>query len=131
MFKMARAQSSIEFMILVGFLLFSFIVFLGVISQNTAQKSSEIINAELYDVALTLKSEIDMAYNSLDGYKRTFEIPMHISRREYLVSVEKGIASVKTVDGKHSLGVPIKNVTGVVNLGTNTIRKENGIVTIN
>lgn len=128
---MKKGQSAIEFMLLVGFLLFAFITFLAISSGDMTENIRVRNNQMLYDVAFTIHSEIDLAYNSLDGYSRDFNIPNDIYGMEYSISVVGGIASVKTLNGNYALGIPIKNVTGLVNPGLNTIVKKDGLVKIN
>ena len=126
-----KGQSSVEFMILVGFLLFAFVTFMAVISGNMSDKIRERQNQRLYDVAIAVRSEIDLAHGSMDGYSRSFNLPLDAGGKDYEVILDGGLVSVRTVDGSHALALTTKNVTGTVVVGVNNITRENGVIEIN
>ena len=128
---MKKGQSAIEFLILVGAVLFIFVLFLGIFQKNIGEKTIEKINYALIELALTVQNEIALASESSDGYSRTFEIPTNILGSEYDINISSGSVYARTRDGKHALALPVQNVTGDMNKTSNTIKKINGIIYLN
>ena len=128
---MKRGQSSIEFLILVGAMLFIFVLFLGLFQQNIGKKTIEKRNYALTELALTVQNEIALASEASDGYSRTFEIPSNILGSNYDINISSGLVYARTTDGKHALALPVQNVTGDINKTLNTIKKINGTIYLN
>ncbi len=128
---MKRGQSSIEFLILVGAVLFIFIIFLGLFQQNIGQKTIEKRNHEVTELALTVQNEINLASEASNGYRRQFTIPQKILGSDYDINITSGSVYVRTRDGKHALAIPVQNVTGDMNKTINNIRKVNGTIYLN
>ena len=78
-----KAQSSIELIILVGFLLFIFIVFVGQIQKNIGDKAIEKKNILIRDIVLNVQKEIILATESSNGYYREFKIPEKLINENY------------------------------------------------
>jgi hypothetical protein len=114
-----------------GFLLFAFVVFLAIIHGNIGDKNKERQNQRFYEIAFAIKSEIDLAYDSADGYSREFWIPQDVSGMSYQVLLSPNMVAVKSLNGDYALALPVKNASGEVILGQNVIRRENGYVFFN
>jgi len=127
-----NAQTAIEFVILVGFVLFFFSVFFLAIQGNLSDKLKEKQTLAVKSVALTMQDEINLAFQSTEGYYREFTIPENLNGIEYEVTIADDMVYVKTEDGKHAIAlpVPIIEVDSVVK-GLNVIRKEDGEVKLN
>ena len=127
------SQSAIEFLIITGFLLFSFTVFFVAVQGNMSDKVRERQELAVKNVALTVQDEINLASQSMDGYSRNFKVPEKINGKDYEINATEGIVYLRTVDGKYAIALPVKNVTGELKKepDINTIRKENGIVYLN
>lgn len=129
--KKTNAQFSIEFIMLIAFM---FLVFLGFISVTT----SKIIEAKenerqqiAEDIAALARNEIDIAKSMADGYARNFNLPTKIKGNSYTIEIiDNRELVVKYIDKEYVEFIPEK-VVGNVNLGANSIRKENGVVYIN
>ena len=128
---MKRGQSAIEFLILVGAMLFVFVLFLGLFQKNIGEKIVEKRNYALTELALTIQNEINLASEASNGYSRTFEIPKDILGSDYDVNITSGMVYARTRDGVHALALPAQNVTGDMNKTSNTIRKVNGTIYLN
>ena len=126
-----KAQTAIEFVILVGFILFFFTIFFISIQENMSDKLSEKQNLMLKQTALTIQDEINLALDSSDGYSREFNVPEKIGNRDYDVSLVEDMVYLKTQDEKYAMALPIAKVTGQVVKGKNIIKKENGEIKIN
>lgn len=125
------AQSAMEFMILVGFLLFAFVFFLSMINSNLQDKTNERQNLKIKEIALDVKIEIDLATESSEGYVRNFSIPLDVYGSDYEISLNESIIQIRTSDGDHALSLSVSNVTGQILKGGNMIKKENGTVLLN
>ncbi len=126
-----KAQSSIELIILVGVLTFIFLTFLFVLKMNLSDEHEENRNLFVKEIALTVQNEIDLATNSIDGYYREFQIPNTLFGMDYIAEIVAGLVYIHTTDGKYALSLPVSEVDGFLQTGTNSIRKENGIVYLN
>ena len=103
---MKRGQSAIEFLILVGAMLFVFVLFLGLFQKNIGEKIVEKRNYALTELALTIQNEINLASEASNGYSRTFEIPKDILGSDYDVNITSGMVYARTRDGVHALARP-------------------------
>ncbi len=126
-----RSQSAIEFIILVGFILFFFTTFFLAIQGNISDKLEERKTLRIKEIALAVQDEINLASQSSEGYYREFKIPNDISGQDYEVEIIEEMVYVKTQDGKHAIALPVQNVTGQIEKPDNIIKKENGVVKLN
>ena len=118
-----KAQSAIEFLIIVSFLLFFFTSFFLVLSENINTKSKENINQKVTNLAYTIQQEIILAHESTDGYNRVFKIPEDIEGLKYEITMTKNQIYIKSYDNKYAITVPILNTTGTLIKGNNNITK--------
>lgn len=123
-----HGQSSLEFMILVGAVLFFFLALLFSINSALSDRTYERQSLTIQHVARTIQEEVAFAYATSDGYERTFVVPNAIINLNYTIDLVGSNVYLHTVDGHHALSVPIKNVTGFFRPGTNTLRKTQGRV---
>ncbi len=126
-----HSQTAIEFMILTGFILFSFTVFFVLMQSNMSDKLDEKRNIVIKEVALIVQNEVDLATQSREGYYREFVIPNDINGLDYEINIVESMVYVRTNNGKHAIALPVKKITGDVNKGINTIKKENDEIKIN
>ncbi len=129
--EMKKAQSAIEFVILVGAVLFFFLAFLFALQLSSVDKNRENKNFVIKEIALTVQNEISLATESSDGYYREFEIPNNILGSEYDIDIIEDLVYLNTTDGKYAIAFPVANVTGEINVGVNSIRKNSGEVYLN
>jgi hypothetical protein len=128
-----KAQSAIEFVVLIGAMMIFFISLSVVFNQNITQKTIEQRDLAINDLVLAIQSEIDLAANSKDGYVRTFNVPNEIVGLDYTIVLNDNIVYLETINKKHAIAIPIKEITINTNLqkGDNTIRKIDGEVILN
>lgn len=129
--KIKKTQSSIEFIILVSVLLLFLVSFLMIVQQNISDKMREQKDAGIRDVAVIVQDEINLAFKSGDGYFREFTIPEKILGESYELGTIPGRVYARTFDNRSSISLPIKDATGEIRIGQNTITKENNIIYIN
>ncbi|MEK6899167.1 MAG: hypothetical protein AABW79_03665 [Nanoarchaeota archaeon] len=128
---MKRAQSAIEFMILIGVLLLLMTGFLAFVGNNISQKQIEQRTALMRSIADNIEQEIRLANSASNGYSRNLELPSTILGKEYAIDIIDSLLQIRTLDAKSSLAVPISNVTGTLTPGANIIRKVNNQVYAN
>ncbi len=126
-----RLQTSLEFIIMIGFVLMFFSVFLLIIQENISRKLEQKQNREVNELASEIQYEINLALETSDGYYREFSIPEKVANRDYNIRVAEGLVYLNTTDGKYAVALPIPEVNGTLQNGTNTIRKQNGEILLN
>ena len=117
---MKRAQSSLEFVMLIGFLMISFVIFFILIESNMSDKLNERSNMKIKEIALTVQSEIDLAHESMDGYRREFTIPYDVYGHEYFITIGENLVFVKSGDGRNQISLPVRAVVGNIIMFENT-----------
>lgn len=126
-----KSQSAIEFMVLAGAIIFFFALFFIGIHAKMFENLKEQRRSQFEKTAEDIKREIDFAFESTDGYQRNFFIPDEINNKDYKVNITEGIVYLRTLDSEFGIAIPTHNVTGFLNKGENTIKKEGGIIYIN
>lgn len=126
-----KAQTAIEFMVLVGVLLFFFTIFFLVIQESSADKMREQQDNLVRETALAIQDEIALASKSSEGYSREFKVPDKIGNQDYSVSLIEDRIYIKTHDNKSAIALPIQKITGSIVKGENTIKKQNSELSIN
>ena len=124
-----KAQFTLEFVFAIGVgMIVSMLIIVAVSGQFEdirRDKNVFLIN----DLAKSIRYEVFIAAESSDGYSRTFTVPYNLSETSYVVSINSTSVIVHTTEYESVLKVP--SVTGNINKGTNTIRKEGGIIYLN
>src|SRR3989344_4387704 len=99
-----RAQSAIEFMIVIGAVLFFFLSFVYSIGLQKAEDIQEKKDLQVKDIILSVKDEINLASEASDGYGRYFIIPEKVSGYiDYSISVQGNLIYIATDDGKSAM----------------------------
>lgn len=124
-----RAQVSIEFMILVGFLLFFFVLFLGVLVNQSEDKYQEQDEALAYAIILQVRDELSLAAGASDGYQRNFSLPPNIYGRDYTITLDNGTIYLEA----EGLGIATSGVSvgGEIFPGENSVKNVLGEVVLN
>ena len=129
--KKSKGQVGMEFLIILGGVVFFVSILLLAIQNNQEEKSKEKQMIQLKEIALTVQNEISLASSSSDGYERIFELPERSGGEEYDIILEKGAVYIKTTDGRFALALPVPEVTGQINKTYNKIEKISGEVRLN
>lgn len=126
-----KAQIGIEFVIIMGALMFFITTFFMVVQNNTEDKMYYRENILVKEIALAVQNEIDLALQSADGYSRNFEIPKKAGNLDYEINITSGVVYIKTTNDRHALALPVAKVTGEINVPSNTIKKIDGEIFLN
>lgn len=125
-----RGQVAIEFMVLFGFVLASFVVFFLIIQNSAEDRAEEAQNAEIRELALVVKDEIALAFRSPDGYYREFELPLY-DNGEYNITIQENLVFVVSGDEDHAISMSVQDIEGQILKYQNVIRKEDGTIKLN
>jgi len=103
-----KAQGAIEFIILIGAVLFFFVAIISIINLNMSDKYREKEELFVKDIAYAIQDEINLAAKASDGYNRTFSIPSSIAGKPYEdLRVFDNLLQVSTKRVSIALPVPI------------------------
>jgi hypothetical protein len=127
-----RAQSTIEFIILVGVMLMFFLGILYVFYGTLAEKTGSQRQKAVEDIAESVQKELQLALTASEGYQRTFSLPPNAYGQNYTASIVGNNSVYVSLDnGKYSLLLPTPSVQGNLNKTINLVRKENGTIYLN
>ena len=129
--KSKHSQTAIELMIIIGFVFFAFTAFFIAVQISTSDKIKEEQRLRVKEIVIDVQDEINLAFQSSDGYYREFKIPKNINGIEYEINIIEGLVYLKTIDNKNAIALPVQDVTGEINITDNIIKKEDGIVKLN
>ncbi|MBD3252166.1 hypothetical protein GF386_00350 [Candidatus Pacearchaeota archaeon] len=126
-----KSQSAIEFLFLIGIILFFFTVFFLIIQKNMSDRIRERKTVVVRETALDVQNEISLAHKSIDGYSRTFKVPEKLNGMEYEINITENMVYVRIKDTREAIALPVFNTTGNLVKGNNEIKKENGKILLN
>jgi hypothetical protein len=138
--KSKKAQLSIEFLILLSFILIFFLIVLAVVNQRSAITNQEITNLYAKSVADQLSQEINSIYLGGDGLSKSVNLPEQLQdNTDYYVNILPDSKQVRIFwtreDNEQFYSAPLvnSNMAGMlINLsGQVNLTNNNGIVTIN
>ncbi|MGV8086575.1 MAG: hypothetical protein ACP5N1_03005 [Candidatus Woesearchaeota archaeon] len=134
---MRKAQTSMEFVILTGFMLMAFLVFYIVIQIQLVEANRDKLDITAKQVETLVVNEIKIAESVTDGYYRDFYLPLNIQGIEYTIEVLSGVGGTPEIVVKYSNKERVYFVSqGYINgssnvaKGWNNITKINGIILI-
>ncbi|MFQ5531755.1 MAG: hypothetical protein ACE5ES_04025 [Candidatus Nanoarchaeia archaeon] len=124
-----RGQGAIEFVTLFGFLMFFFVVFFGIIQNNMNDRNFEKREVIAQNIALGVQEELSLAAEASEGYSRDFEVPLNLLGKDYNIEIIDNSIFIST----DNIGISYKIIVvqGQIQKGTNTIRKNGGVVYLN
>jgi hypothetical protein len=124
-----RAQVAFEFVLLVAILFTALIVFTSFVRDNFNDVETDTDYYKLKDLAISVKSELNLAIALEDGYQRYFFIPLTIDGLEYNLTRDDGILMFLSSNAEYSVSVP--PYAGTLQKGNNVIRKQDGAIEVN
>ncbi len=129
---MRKAQVSMEFVLLMTFMILAFTVVFIVVQQKAGEIQSSLTGSQAEEIANILKNEVEMAYTATDGYLKEFWIPDYINGEAYTVDIKDQSELIIEYKDQTYLSFLATNVTGNIHSdkGYHLISKNNGIITI-
>ncbi|MBI4150299.1 hypothetical protein HY488_02750 [Candidatus Woesearchaeota archaeon] len=82
-----RAQSSLEFAVLIGMFMIMFVVFFYVLSDRMLAFHEQRNARAANDIIYKVQNEFNLALKVHDGYNRTFWLPLELYGREYAIQL--------------------------------------------
>ena len=126
-----RAQSAIEFVVTVSFMLIVILTFFGLTSSKVLEAQEEGNKKIAEDIANLAYKEIEFAKSLNDGYIRTFSMPQTVNGADYSISVIDNRELVVNYLGFEYVKFMPGNVTGNIAKGINIILKDEGKIFLN
>jgi hypothetical protein len=124
-----KSQVAMEFVLLIMLAFMIMVVFIGFARDKMTDLRKEDEYVLLKDVTLAVQAEIITAKTVEDGYERTFTVPLTLDGINYTIGFTDGFLVSESLH--HEYVVKISPVNGSINLGVNTIRKQEGEVYLN
>lgn len=134
---MKKAQTSMEFVILTGFMLLAFLTFYIVIQSRLVETNRDGADKAAKQAELLIVNELRVAESVTNGYYREFELPQKINDMNYNISMMSGVAGTPEIvikyNGKELVYfVPQSYISGLssVSKGKNNISKNDGVILV-
>ena len=125
-----KAQSSMEFFLLVGLAFLATILFVGLSANEIKEFRDTKEFLIIKDLALKLQKEVSIAATVEEGYERSFDLPERLENNvDYFTTMRNNTLTVNS--SKAVITVAVSNVTGDFTKGTNTIKNTGGRVFVN
>ena len=123
-----KAQASMEFIVLISFVLLIFAVFTPFLwkQQNEILSERKTLTAE--KIALIIKKEVDMAVMFGSGYERNFTIPNDILGSNYTISIHGKILVLNWNSGETQEILITNKTSGIPSPGKNKISNEDDVI---
>jgi hypothetical protein len=126
-----KGQSALEFMLLVGVVMFLFVALYGTLNLQLSEQAKQGVYESLLDKTHAIQDEIGLAYAAENGYQRVFTLEPKVYGLPYNMTIVDGFVYVRTLNGDFALSQPVLNVSGQLIIGPNVIRKTSGVVRLN
>ena len=126
---MHKAQSSFEFLLLIGVVFVGVILIIGATYQDIAATTQKKEFLLVQDVAYVVQNELVLAAQVEDGYHRSFLLPALLNGRTYSATIVGNSVTISTQKATYSVRIP--SVQGSLAKGMNNITKEDNIVVLN
>jgi hypothetical protein len=127
-----KSQVALQFVIIIGILLFVFIAFFAILSEKNQEDNEEKLMIQAQDIIYSVQREIVIATTVLDGYLRQFRIPSTIGLNDYSIYIQ-GPSNTTLVlnflNNDFTKRIPPAN--GQPKPGLNNITKSGGEVYLN
>jgi hypothetical protein len=134
---MSKAQTSMEFVILTGFMILAFLSFYMIIQAKLVEANRDNTDMAAKQIETIVINELKVAESVSDGYYRQFELPQKVNGMDYNISIISGVSTIPEIVTKYNgkervYFVPQGYVdsTSSVGKGLNNISKINGVILI-
>ncbi len=127
--KAQKAQVSVEFVIMTGVILVSFIIMLFIYIEQVQRISRQREVLLVEDLAFKIQKELIIAGSVIDGYYRQFIIPDTLDGVAFSITRENNTIVVESE--KQIVHRRIPSVIGEPIKGANKINKTEGVIYLN
>ena len=126
---MKKGQGAIEFIIITGIALSFVVLIMASVKMSQDEKIRDKENQEIKKIARNVKEEIQVASQTLNGYRREFNVPKRVMGNNYTIEIIEN--NLQIIAKENSLSLGIKQVNGEIKKGTNVIERKNGEIYLN
>ncbi len=124
-----KAQVAVEFLYVMAFIMIIGGVLIAVVGNEIGDKKDQELLREVRDEARKARQEVFIAADVEDGYQREFEVPQRVNNQEYNLTISDNTLSA--FSGVIGVVYSAPTVQGQFQKGTNTIRREGGVIHLN
>ncbi len=124
-----RAQTAIEFVIVVGLLTVFSTLFIITIHYQSSTFQTHKTLLKLNVIAENVQQELLLAASVKPGYNRSFTIPEKLFDKDYNITIQSGYVII--TQGELEASKPVPQVVGNIVKGVNTIRNIGGVLYLN
>ena len=126
-----KAQSSMEFFMLIGMAFLAVILFAAVSVNEVREFRDQKEFFLIKDLALKLQKEVTLAADAEDGYSRSFTLPEELeSIVDYFIQIKNNTITINS--SKTAISVAIPSTSGKnFTKGSNKIEKTDGVIYVN
>jgi hypothetical protein len=128
---MAKSQVSNEFLILIGVVFLTLLLFLYYAADSIRDVSFKRELDALRDTGFMVQHELFLASEVKDGYLRSFEVPDAADGYSYNLSITQRTLILVSDNSNIEQSFAIPLVVGNVTKGTNTIARRGGVIYVN
>ncbi len=86
-----KAQSAVEFALIIGFLMLVFSAMVVIVTDKSIQLQQSTDYDALHQLGSVVKSELDFAGTTEQGYLRTIYLPSQLNGLDYNLTLIKGV----------------------------------------
>lgn len=126
-----KAQSSLEFLVMVTFLLMIFALFYGSLVSRNSQLAEDRRAMQALLAAEDAAYEINTAIIEGHGYAKNFTLPADLYGENYSITVEPGLVFVDWAQNSRFASVMLADSSCALHPGTNSIENVEGAVLCN
>jgi uncharacterized protein (UPF0333 family) len=123
-----KAQVSVEFLVLVSFLLLAVIVIFYYGTRFQSEATLERVYNDAKTLVEEIAFEINLASKAGNGYIRKFYVPKDVLGRNFTIVVSEYHVTLSYEEGAVSTTIVIDDIVGNVTSGWNLITNVNGVI---
>ena len=133
---MSKGQMALEFVVLVAFLLFIFLGLFTLMSYRMTEVTIQKQDAEVRAILTSITAEIDIAQKTMDGYQRTFVLPLSAHGQEYSLEIKESAVHkelIITYADNKTVSSPLPDAVesgSTVGKGVNHLSRSDGKITL-
>jgi hypothetical protein len=128
---MAQGQVSNEFLILIGVVFLTLLLFLYYAADNIRDVSFKRELIAVRDVGFSVQQELFLASEVKDGYARSFDIPNTVDGFSYNISIVHHTLILVSDASNVEQSFPVPLVVGNLSKGVNHITRSGGVIYVN
>ncbi len=123
-----RAQVSIEFLMVIAFMIMAFSVYFAYLSERSLKYADIEKKSTAESIAHYVAETLDSALLVGDGFSRVVELPPTIKGEDYSINITNGLVIVSFNEYVVYSPTLVKSIVGTIKPGKNTISNVGGVI---